>query len=168
MITNPTISGTRVLPVYLSDNADIPTPNLLISSTMTGKADGGAILVDATNPFIVNDANTVNVGDVIYVDSFSVAATITEVISASQIRINDPIADIGIDYKIYQQSPITGTMNSGCFLFVGACGAGKSVHCLTIGNDDVVFNNIPSGTILPIKIKKVFADTTGSAILAIW
>lgn len=167
MITNPTISGTRVLPVYPSDNADIPTPNLLIDSVIFADESGNTIIVDNTNPFIVNGSNTVNVGDVVYISGAS--ATITEVISASRIKINDVISVAGDPYKVYQQSPTTGSINSGCFLFVGDGGAGKAVHCLTIGNDDVVFDNIPSGTILPIKIKKVFSDTTSAGkILGIW
>lgn len=174
MITNNTIQGTKALPIFASDNAEIPTPNLQVNSTMTGKADGGAILVDSTNPFIINPTGNaqfvVNVGDVVFIPSLSTSVTITEVISASQIRLNDPIADTGLEYQVYQQSAATGNSNTGCYIFVGTkSGEEDALTCLTASNDYVTFKSIPVGTILPIKIKKVFStNTTFGDLVAIW
>jgi|SanBayMetagenome_1026888.scaffolds.fasta_scaffold01685_1 hypothetical protein len=170
MVTNNTIQGTKALAIFPSDNADIPTPNLQVSSTMTGKADGGAILVDSTNPFIVNGSNTVNVGDVIYVPSLFVAATVIEVISASQIRLNDPIADAALEYQIYQQSQVTGNSNSGCFIYVGTtAGEDQTVTVKTASNDYIVFHGVVEGSVLPVKVKAVYSTNTScSNLVAIW
>jgi hypothetical protein len=173
MITNNAIQGTRALPIFASDDAEIPTPNLQVNSIMTAKADGGAILVDSTNPFIVNPTGNaqfvVNVGDVVFIPSLSTSVTITEVISASQIRLNVAVANVGLEYQVYQQSAATGNSNTGCYIYPGQGTEGQAMTCLTAGNDYVVFDNIPVGFIFPVKIKKVFSTGTSiTNLVAIW
>lgn len=52
----------------------------------------------------------------------------------------------------------------GAILWIGN---GGNVRCTTEGGDTVTFNNVPSGTILPVKVKRVFnlPATTAQNIL---
>jgi len=50
----------------------------------------------------------------------------------------------------------------GAILWIGIQG---SVACITEGGDNVTFVNVPSGTILPVKVKRVFTTTTAQEIL---
>jgi hypothetical protein len=77
-------------------------------------------------------------------------------------------AATGKTYIIYQQSAQTGSGNTGCFLFVGGAG---NVAVTTIGGDDVTFNAVPVGTILPVQVLRVKSSasgTTATLINALW
>lgn len=51
-------------------------------------------------------------------------------------------------------------------LYIG--GAGNLVVDMLGGQNDVAFNNVAAGTILPITVKRVKAASTVSDIVAIW
>ena len=54
----------------------------------------------------------------------------------------------------------------GCVLYIGT---GGILRVLTAGGDDIIFNNIPNGTFLPVQVIRVFAsDTTALNIIALW
>lgn len=44
-------------------------------------------------------------------------------------------------------------------------GGGGDIRLVTVGDDDVVFKNVPAGLILPVKAKKVFATNTTATFL---
>jgi hypothetical protein len=50
----------------------------------------------------------------------------------------------------------------GAILWIGN---GGNVSCITEGGDNVTFTNVPSGTILPVKVKRVFTATTATSLL---
>jgi hypothetical protein len=59
-----------------------------------------------------------------------------------------------------------GEINEGNCLYIGGAG---DVKVTTIGGDDVTFKAVPVGTILQVKVIKVFATgTTATNILALW
>lgn len=63
-------------------------------------------------------------------------------------------------------SPSGGDNYEGCILYIGGAG---NVRVLTIGGDDVVFNAVPAGTTLQVKVRKVFStNTTATNIVALW
>lgn len=63
-------------------------------------------------------------------------------------------------------SPSGGENFEGCILYIGGTG---NVRVLTIGGDDVVFNAVPAGTTLQVKVRKVFStNTTATNIVALW
>ena len=51
-------------------------------------------------------------------------------------------------------------------LWVG--GAGNLVVDMVGGQRDVAFNNVPAGTMMPIRVTKVKAATTATDIVALW
>ena len=54
----------------------------------------------------------------------------------------------------------------GAVLFVGTVG---QINCITEGGDNVLFQNVPSGTILPVKIKRVLnTGTTAQGLIALF
>jgi hypothetical protein len=54
----------------------------------------------------------------------------------------------------------------GAILFVGTSG---QINCITEGGDNVLFQNVPSGTILPVKIKRVISTgTNAQGIIALF
>lgn len=60
----------------------------------------------------------------------------------------------------------SGTPNRGCVLYIGI---GGDLKVLTVGGDEVVFNNIPDGTFLPVQVVRVFeTETIAEKIIALW
>ena len=60
----------------------------------------------------------------------------------------------------------SGTPNRGCVLYIGT---GGDLKVLTVGGDEVVFNNIPDGTFLPVQVIRVFeTETIAEKIIALW
>lgn len=60
--------------------------------------------------------------------------------------------------------PSNGT-NFGCVLYVGT---GGDLHVVTIGDDDVWFYGVQSGSFIPVQVLSVLADSTAGAIVALW
>jgi hypothetical protein len=61
---------------------------------------------------------------------------------------------------------ISGGVNNGCVLYVGT---GGNVRVTTVGYDDVIFSNVPSGSFIPVQVLKVWStDTTALNIIALW
>lgn len=53
-----------------------------------------------------------------------------------------------------------------CVLYSGS---GGIIRVLTAGGDDVTFNAVPAGVVLPIQVIRVFASTTSATgIIALW
>lgn len=169
------LQPSRALSVIKSDNANVPTPNLLASGTSTSIVTDQ--LIDTNANFIVSSASqasssinnvqyAVNVGDVVYLPNAGQAATIIEVIDATTLLLNVNLG-LGInDYKIYQQGPQTGLGNQGAVLYVGNAG---DITVTTSGNDIVVFANVQAGTFIPVNVIKVWSNVTNaSSILALW
>lgn len=57
------------------------------------------------------------------------------------------------------------TEASGCTLYVGT---GGDLVVTTIAGDDVTFKNVPSGTFIPVMVKRVKAATSAADIIALW
>ena len=61
---------------------------------------------------------------------------------------------------------ITGGSNNGCVLYAGV---GGDIRVLTVGGDDVILKNIPTGYFIPVQVLQVFAtNTTASDLIALW
>jgi hypothetical protein len=162
------LQPSRALQVIKSDNANVPTPNLLASGTSTSIVTDQ--LIDTNANFIITNTNgvqyAVNVGDVVYLPNAGQAATIVQVVNATTLLLNVNLG-LGInDYKIYQQGPQTGLGNQGAVLYVGNAG---DITVTTSGNDIVVFANVQAGTFIPVNVIKVWSNgTNASSILALW
>lgn len=153
---------SRALAVIPSDNAVIPYPFLIHTGANTSVVANKLITV--TGDFIFDNVKT---GDVVYNISASTAATVVSVDSQTEITLNSNIFPTGGQtFRIYQQSPQTGLGNYGAFLFVGGAG---NVAVTTIGGDEVTFNAVPIGTILPVQVLKLKSTgTTATLINALW
>lgn len=114
-------------------------------------------LVDATKDFTAIQGL---VGSIVYLTGG--VATVASVTNASTLVLSDAVADTGAteSYTIYADD------NNGCVLYAGNTG---NVRVLTVGNDDVTFVGIPSGSFVPVQVKRVFAtNTTATDIVALW
>jgi hypothetical protein len=153
---------TRALKVIPSDNANVPYPNLITSSLPTDKVSER--LIDENANFITSN---IQAGDIVYVQGNSSAATVLEVISATELLLNaDIITDTSQPYFIYNASSQTSNAPQACYLYVGNAG---DLTVTTAGQDIVTFFAVPAGTVLPIQVIKVhFTDTVAGKITALW
>ena len=155
---------TRALRVIPTDNAVVPSPQTISTGTNTS-AVANQLVNSAGNFVNLNVA----VGDVVYNTTDGTAATVVSVSSATVVVLNaDIFAATGKTYVIYQQSAQTSYGNHGCYLFIGGAG---NVAVTTIGGDDVTFNAVPIGTVLPVQVLKVKSSgsgTTATLINALW
>jgi hypothetical protein len=152
---------SRALRVIPSDNAVVPTPYLIHTGVNTSVVTNKLITI--TGDFIFDNVKT---GDVVYNISGATAATVVSVDSETQITLNANIFTTGGQtFRIYQQSAQTGLGNTGCFLYVGGAG---NVTVTTLGGDDVTFNAVPIGTVLPVQVLSVKSSTTATLINALW
>ncbi len=171
-MTNFITTPSRALRVIISNNCDIPTPNLLTSGVNTTDVLGE--LIDTSANFIINGINVVNTGDVVYHYTNERAATIIEVVDEHTLLLNADIfaGATGEDYFIYQQSPLTGAQNEGCLLYVKSVTPGDGMADITTaGNDRVTLLGVSTG-VLPVKVKKLWKENTGGldglSIIALW
>jgi hypothetical protein len=153
---------SRALRIIPSDNANIPFTNVVKAGVTTGVLANR--LKDNNGNFVVN---RVSVGDIVYNTTTLVAATITGLIDSTAVSLNADIFLVaGEGYVIYQASSQTGIGNAGAFLYVGGAG---NVAVTTIGGDDVIFNAVPIGTVLPVQVLKLKSTgTTATLINALW
>tara|TARA_R110000868_G_scaffold16109_3_gene73006 strand:+ start:2443 stop:2946 length:504 start_codon:yes stop_codon:yes gene_type:complete len=162
------LQPSRALPVIPSDDANVPTPNLLVSGTTTSVIFDYQ-LIDSNANFIITTPTgvqyTVNVGDVVNT-SFG-AATIIEVVNATTLNVNAGIFGLSsLVYSIYQEGAQTGLFNQGAVLYIGGAG---NLKVTTSGNDIVTFAGIQAGTFFPVNVVKVWATGTDcTEIIALW
>lgn len=156
------LQPSRALQVIKSDNAGIPSVNLIDFGTNTSVT---ALRLVASAATFVTD--NVQAGDIVYNITDGTAATVVSVVSQTQIILN---ADIFLatakSFQIYQQSSQTGLGNQGCVLYIGT---GGNLRVLTSGNDVITFNNVQDGMFFPINVIQVYATgTTALNIIALW
>jgi hypothetical protein len=144
----------RALTVIPSNTINVPN---VAGPTVSGTTDGVTAnkLVDSTASFTTNI-----VGYIVYNTTDSTVATVTAVDDAGTLSLSADIMASGESYTLYADD------NNGCVLYVGNTG---NVRVLTAGNDDVTFVGIPSGSFVPVQVKRVYAtDTTATDIVALW
>jgi len=155
---------SRALRVIPTDNANVPYPAIVGSGTNTSAVANQ--LVNTSGNFINLNVKT---GDIVYNTTDGTAATVVSVTSATVIVLNaDIFGASGKAYTIYQASSQTTIGNTGCFLFIGGAG---NVAVTTIGGDEITFNAVPVGTVLPVQVLKVKSSgsgTTATLINALW
>lgn len=152
---------SRALRVIPSDNAVVPSPYLIHTGANTSVVTNKLITI--TGDFLFDN---VKAGDVVYNISSGTAATVVSADSQTQLTLNANIFTTGGQtFRIYQQSPQTGSGNTGAFLYVGGAG---NVTVTTIGGDDITFNAVPIGTILYVQVLAVKSSTTATLINALW
>ena len=154
---------TRSNRAHPSDNANIAFPgNVNTSGTNTTAA--ASKLISSTGNFINNNVYT---GDIVHNDTAGTSATVVSVDSATQLTLNaDIFTTTAQTYTVYSSSSQAGLGNTGAFLYVGGTG---NVSVITIGNDQITFNGVPVGTILPVQVLKLRATgTTATLINALW
>ena len=161
---NLKLQVSRALKVFISDNTNIPMPNVIVSSTAT--ATTANKLVDSTKNFSSVGVNPLNVqvGDIVYETAFEEAAMVTNVDSATVLSLNANIMSATEAYTLYSGTNIAGSVEP-CVLYVGQ---GGTLVVTTSGGDVVTLGNVPSGTFVPIQVIKVGASSGASDIIALW
>ena len=156
------LQASRALKVIPSDNAFIPSINLVHAGANTGV--GTNLLISVAANFITDN---VSAGDVVYNLTDSTAATVVSVQSQTSLTMNANIfAAAGKSFAIYQQSGASGLGNQGCVLYVGGAGI---ISCVTSGNDAIDFQAVPAGSFFPVNVIKVNSSvTTATNIIALW
>lgn len=151
----------KALQINPSDTAEIPNPSYDGRISGTASSVTANNLVDSTADFV---ADGVKVGDIVYNNTDRKAAVVTTVVSGTQLTLSEDIFDTISDaYVIYLKPDIK---NQGCVLYVGV---GGSVRVLTIGGDDVTFQNLNNGQFVPVEVTKVFSTgTTATGLIALW
>lgn len=153
---------SRALRVITSDDANVPFPATVKSGTNTSAVANE--LVDTAGDFVNAGVKT---GDIVYNITDGTAATVVSVTSATVIVLNaDIFLDTAKEYTIYQASPQTTIGNTGCNVYVGGAG---NVKVTTIGGDEITFNAVPVGTVLPVQVIKIHKTGTAATLInALW
>lgn len=156
------LQASRALKVIPSDNAFIPSINLVDSGVNTTATTN--LLVASAATFITDN---VQAGDVVYNLTDSTAATVVSVQSQTSLTLNANIfAATAKSFAIYQQSAATGFGNQGCVLYIGGAGI---LSCVTSGNDAIDFQNVQGGVFFPVNVIKINSSvTTATNIIALW
>ena len=161
---NLKLQVSRALNVIKSNATNIPMPSLITSSVTTSTVTDK--LVDSTNNFSSSGVNPLNIqiGDTVYNTTSSLAATITNVDSATQLTLNLDIMVSGDSYILYSGTNMAGSIEP-CVLYVGV---GGDLDVITAGGDNIVFVNVPTGSFFPVQVIKVQDTTTATNIVALW
>jgi len=116
---------------------------------------------DSTVDFI---AKGVKEGDIVYNTTAATAPTVSVVrtVAANVLTLADSIMlASGNTYRVFRPQE-----NRGCVLYVGV---GGILKVLTAGNDIVELTGVPSGSYVPIQVKRVYSITdTATEIVALW
>jgi hypothetical protein len=170
-MSNVKLAPTRILKVIPSDYCDIPYPTVAFQdSNAESRAGADGIIQNGNDPFQVQNSsgdwvNVVNPGDVIYFYEDNLAATVTEVLSPSDIRINAAILTEGEYYNlvIYQNSLFP---NQGCQLYFPDPTVTLRIRFTSAGQDSApgtnngyVFGKVQS-QVLPLQIVKLWESNT--------
>jgi len=147
---------SRALNIYPSEFSNIPYPNLITSATNSTAAS--STVTDVTATFITDNVKT---GDIVISIGDGLSATVVDVISETQLELN---SIVGGTCKIYQASSQTGIGNQGCYIYNTI--ADNNLDVVTIGGDEVSFQAIPAGTLLPIQVLKVVSGD--GPLVALW
>ena len=161
---NLKLQVSRALSVIPSDNTNIPMPNVIVTSTATTTTANK--LVDSTKNFSSSGVNPLNVqvGDIVYNTTSSLAATVTNVDTATQLTLNANIMISADAYTLYSGTNTTGSVEP-CVLYIGV---GGNLDITTAGGDVVSLFSVPSGSFFPIQVIKVSDTSTAQNIVALW
>jgi hypothetical protein len=151
----------KALQINPSDTADIPNPSYNGRISGTASAVTANNLVDSTADFV---ADGVKVGDIVYNNTDRKAATVTTIVSGTQLTLSEDIFDTISDaYVVYLAPDIS---NQGCVFYVGV---GGDVTVRTVGGDQVTFQNLNNGQFVPVEILQVLeTGTTATGLVALW
>jgi hypothetical protein len=158
------LQGYVGIEVYKSDDANIPVPAEATSGTTTS-APTSSDLVQTGQTF----ESTVKAGDIVYNTTDGTAATVTNVVSDTELKLNAGIMATGEDYVVYQASRQSSghDAGNGCVLYLG--GVDGNLRVTTIGGQVLNFTGLKGGDFFPVQVKKVHATgTTLSNIIALW
>ncbi|MCP3700626.1 MAG: hypothetical protein GY920_19295 [Aliivibrio sp.] len=158
------LQGYVGIEVYKSDDANIPVPAEATSGTTTS-APTSSDLVQTGQTF----ESTVKAGDIVYNTTDGTAATVIQVVSDTELKLNAGIMATGEDYVVYQASKQGNGHNAGngCVLYLG--GTDGNLRVTTIGGQVLNFIGLKGGDFFPVQVKKVHATgTTLSNIIALW
>ena len=161
---NLKLQVSRALKVIPSVNTNIPMPNVIVTSIATTTTANK--LVDSTKNFTSLGTNPLNVqvGDIVYNTTSSLAATVTNVDSATQLSLNANIMTATNAYTLYLGTNTAGSVEP-CVLYVGV---GGTLNVTTAGGDVVNLVGIASGTFLPVQVIRVNSVVTATDIIALW
>lgn len=154
---------TRAIQVIPSAYCDIPNPSLLIIEGVTTSSGANKIICTSID-FI---SYGVSVGDIVYVYSDSIAATVINVEDSHTLELNTlgEGPSSGVGFFIYAGSQKNYAAKSGCVIY--PVDSSELSDVTTVGGDLIptVFTWNTLG-ILPIQVKSVTLST--GTILALW
>ena len=161
---NLKLQVSRALKVIPSVNTNIPMPNVIVTSIATTTTANK--LVDSTKNFTSLGTNPLNiqVGDIVYNTTSSLAATVTNVDSATVLSLNANIMTATNAYTLYSGTNTTGSVEP-CVLYVGV---GGDLNVTTAGGDVVNFVGVSAGSFLPVQVIRVNSVVTATDIIALW
>ena len=156
------LQASAAITIYKSDNANIPNPAAqTITGTHTLPIASPFTLEDNTAPFA-----DVKVGDIVLNTSSGESATVTVVVSTSQLTLNaDIFTAAGEAYVLYTQQLDLLKAGNGCVLYVGVSG---DLNVITAAGQTVLFIGVPVG-FFPVQVTNVLStSTTADSIVALW
>tara|TARA_R100001460_G_scaffold15924_5_gene35019 strand:+ start:5885 stop:6409 length:525 start_codon:yes stop_codon:yes gene_type:complete len=126
--------------------------------------DGTSSTITASGATFITDG--VQVGDVAYnVTTILGAGRISQVSSETEIVVEGIVGNIGQSFSVLTGSTETAVLYIGTHPAAGA----KQIKVRTSGGDDIIFENIPEGSFLPVQVKRIFlASTTVTDVLALF
>ena len=166
-MANQSINAVKIIP---NDNINLPEPGIKTSGAST-TGTTGVTLKDSSNDFLNSATNpngyNVNGGDIVYNTSTNAVAKVLKVDDANTITLDTAImAAVGNTYEIYQSNNSAGGTDLN--VYVGTGGDIEVMMTAGVGTEKHLFQNVVSGSFLPIQVKRVLAtNTTASNLLAL-
>ena len=157
---NYKLQAGAAIKVNPDDNVNIPNAaNQIVSGTATSTVANS--LVDSSKDF---EALKISVGDIVYNTTDGTAAYVLRVGNATTLTLSANIMANTEAYDLYTQQ--NAQPNNGCVLYVGT---GGDLVVTTVSGHQVMLKAIPTGTFVPVNVKRVEkTDTTAADIVALW
>ena len=98
----------------------------------------------------------VEVGDLVYnTSSVPRVTTIIEIVSSIQVVLKDDISVTnGVPFRVLKRSTGPAT------LYIGSASSTNTLKVRTAGGDDVVYNNVDAGGMLPVQVTRIYSTGT--------
>lgn len=161
------LQGRLAVEAYVSDNANIPFPQVCVTGESDSITANQLIATSATD----FKAARVKEGDIVYNTTEGTSATVLAVIDAQTLLLNADIFQLvggTEDFIVYSASPMDNLQdaNNGCVLYVGQTG---DMNVIPLGqNNPILFKNVPVG-FFPVQVTALLAkNTTAKELIALW
>lgn len=163
------LTGIGVVKMF-SDAVNIPFAGSKYKTGLTTAVVANK-LVDSGANFLSTGVNALNVqvGDTVWNTTDGICAYVRNVDNATTLSLTIDIFQTAASkqYQLFSSSDMWIGSTPNCYLYVGYGGDGT---VLTAGGDEVRFQGVTAGTVLPVQVSRVYnsGTPTWEQLVALW